>query len=240
MNFIINHVAGSCGDLLCSPIASDNNFLSPIFSQKLLQNGRLESTLDNDFLKIFPKQNFKHWYTRNWENDWDKLLKFNQNWMILVMDPTQVLFLKEKLKDNVCTISISYQENNWEFVADSFCHKVLDSPNYLTRDDVGENFLNNAATSTENRNWFIELGNRGLLGEWYKKQLKKGVLTYPPKQYYLNSDITVSLDLLFQTNGLLNVFNKIESVSGYKADQKFIKNIHKKWLAKQNFLKIIK
>jgi hypothetical protein len=233
MNIIISYLGGSGGEILANPLINSKKYFSSISEHVLTDSGRMVPTFNQDFIDMFPLSPGKHCYHRDWTSDWQKLLDLKNKWLLLVTDPFQAQFLKSMIKNDVLVIGIVYNDLTHQFVLDSFCHKVLDSKNYLTRDEVGENFLKVAAKTPEQRNWFIELGKAQKLGEWYKTEYNNGNILWPPKSHSYGGDFVVDLSLLLKSNGLVEIYKNLSTVLGQTIDLEYVKNIHKKWLTNQ-------
>ena len=218
---VLYWVAGSCGDLLSSLLLTDSNLKASVHTPVLINSGRVQFQSNEEVLSIFPKQNLKHWYTRLWDNDLDKLNSLTYKFLLQTVSESQFLFLKQKLS-NAIFIAVNYEENLFPYVAKSFCKKVLDYPNYLTKDDVGLNFLNSVAKDENERKFFISLGLEKKLGIWYLEKLVNNSLEYPPKKSIHQADIVIELDELLNINyfnSIIEQLNKtccIEYDSAYK------------------------
>jgi hypothetical protein len=235
-NLIIVYTAGSCGDLVSIPWVATGRYYSVISSHEVNSAGRAVPVLNQKFLDQFPKQPKKHHYARDWSNDIDQLSRLETPFLILTTVEAQAQQIKDKLGDSVYVISINYSEDNWPFVASSFCSKVLDYPGYLTNSDVGENFLDAVAKDAAHRQQFLYLGKKGLLGYWYAKKLLSNELHYPPKEFSYPGDYTLELsDILNPTSFILEL-EKISAQVGIESDLEQFKQFYSVWIDKQNQL----
>ena len=234
MNIVISYLAGSGGELLSNPLINSKKYFSAVSHHMLSPSGRMVPKFNQNFVKLFPPLDGKHCYQRDWAADWEKLLDLNKNWLLLTTDPDQAQFLKSKIKDKVLIISITYNELIYQYVLDSFCYKILDSKNYLTRDQIGENFLKTVSKSDEHRKWFINLGTNGQLGSWYKKEYSRGNIHFPPKFHHYSGDFTVELTTLLTPGGLVKIYKDLSLILGQVFDLEYIKKIHSSWLEIQN------
>lgn len=193
-NLVIVYTAGSCGDLVSIPWVATGQFYSMISHHTITESGKTLATYNEDFIQKFTKQQFLHHYTRDWTIDLGELEKLSTPFLILTTLPEQATLLKNYFDNDVHIVSINYDKTNWPFVAAGFCDKVLNVPNYLIRDDVGENFLNTVAKDPKQREQFLYLGRKGLLGQWYAQHLAAGNIGYPPKENTFLGDTTLQLD----------------------------------------------
>lgn len=203
-NLVITYTAGSCGDLISMPWIATGQFYSVISHHKITSTGRALAIYNDHFINQFPRQPGHHHYTRSWEFDLPHLKKLTRPFLIMSTVPEQAQIIKQYFKSNVHVISINYNKENWPFVASSFCSKVLDAPDYLTRDDIGEAFLNSVASTSTHRNQFLYLEKKGLLGQWYAKHLALGNLNFPPKENKISGDTIIMLDEILEFNSLKN------------------------------------
>ena len=232
-NLVIVYTAGSCGDLVSMPWIATNQYYSAIANHELNPAGRTVPVWNQKFLDQFPKQPKLHYYTRDWTDDLDTLSGLGVPFLILTTLASQAQKIKDKLGDSVYVLSINYSQESWPFVASSFCSKVLDHPNYLTNDDVGENFLNAVAKDDTHRQQFIYLGKKGLLGLWYAKKLLANELTYPPKTFSYSGDYTLQLtDILDPTKFILEL-EKISDQIGITLDLEQFREFYSVWIDKQ-------
>jgi hypothetical protein len=226
-NLIITYASGSGGEILSAPLINTGRYSSPLQSHRLTEQGRMVPDIDINFVNLFKPQR-THFYTRNWHDDWNILEQLDKPWLLLIPDTNQVAFLKEKFQNRVQVLSINYDTHLWLFVADSFCRKILDAPNYLTDTITGANFLDACSKSTEQRDWFIKLGQSGQLGRWYMQNLLSGNLHYPPKQVQYPGDVNIDLATILQPGGLATIYQNL--ALDIVLDYSEINNMHTAWL----------
>lgn len=232
-NLVITYTAGSCGDLISIPFVSSGEFYSLISRHKITESGRAEAIYDQKFIEQFPKQPYLHHYTRNWTEDLISLKNLSNPFLILTTLSTQATLIKDFFNDEVHILSINYNTSNWPFVAKSFCSKVLDSQNYLSRDDVGEKFLNTIAKNKAHREQFLYLSRKGLLGTWYAKQLALDNLNYPPKENNFKGDTTLYLDEILDYNLLKPKLQFIADEIKTDIDLDNFNKIYTNWYSRQ-------
>lgn len=212
-NLVITYTGGSCGDFVSIPFVNTQKFYSPIISHSITSSGQALPLPNADFIKNFPKQPGLHHYSRDWSNDLDKLKRLSTPFLILTTDTNQATMLKNCFNDDLHVLAINYNVHNWSFVAKNFCKKVLNSPNYLTRDDVGERFLTSVSQNSRHREQFLYLGSKGVLGQWYAKHLALGNLNHPPKENIFLGDTVLLVDEIleyeFFKNKIISVAEKI-------------------------------
>jgi|LakMenEpi03Aug12_release.lakeMendotaPanAssembly.Ray.scaffolds.fasta_scaffold200439_2 hypothetical protein len=233
-NLVIVYSAGSCGDLVSIPWISSNQFYSVISKHTISNSGRALPSYNEEFIKQFPKQKFKHHYTRDWSLDLPQLDILDKPFLILTVLPEQAILIKNHFSDNVYILSINYSKDQWPFVASSFCSKVLDYPDYLTNDDVGENFLNTVAKNQKSREQFIYLGKHGLLGQWYAKKLLANESHYPPKTFTFSGDYNLQLKDIFDFNKFSLELEQIAKQVGVTLDLDIFKEFYFAWINKQH------
>lgn len=227
---ILYHTAGSGGDIIGTAWTMDPTVISAVRYSGTNAAGRATVTWDHDVLEQFPRTPYRHWYNRNWESDLDKLLNLKHPFFFNVCDIDQANLIKSHLKDRVKFVGVTYSEQHWRFVLDAFCYKVLDADDYLTRDDVGENFLNVAANSPDQREWFIELGRNKQLGAWYHEQALAGTVQFPPRCCSGGFDESIDVSELLDPDRFRNRITNLIDIAD--ADQYF--KIYDHWLTQQN------
>lgn len=228
-NIIIAYKAGSCGDFLSIPFIATKKYFSPISNHTLNNNGRMVPQWNKNFLLQFPKQPKLHHYSRDWSNDLQKLEKIKHPWLILCTDTDQAKLVKNYFNDKVKLITINYSINSYQFVLKSFCNKVLDYPDYLTKDDIGENFLNVVAKTQEQRQYFLDLSKNKKLGQWYYDNVMSGYIEYA-KEFYITGDIEIFLDNIFNKSSIFKTIKKIDE----DVNLKTFEPIYDSWLQKQD------
>jgi hypothetical protein len=191
---VVNWIAGTAGDLVTALLSTNSSFRAGTKNFAVNSAGRVSVDYDNEILQLFPKQPKTHWYNRDWGNDLDKLSQLPYDFIIQTTSEQQLIKLKNHFGSNITTISISYDTNLKFCVLKNFCSKVLDSDDYLTKDDVGENFLNAVSKTEQQRQQFINLGKNRKLGEWYFKHYLENALSYPPEKFSTPSDVNLNLD----------------------------------------------
>ena len=218
-NLIVLHTSGSCGDLVSLPWINTGKFYSASNGITLTASGRMLTVWNPDFVKEFPKQSGKHYYSRNWTHDLDRLSQVSQPWFINTVDSAQAALLKNHFQDQVHVVSINYDNHMWPFVLKNFCTKVLDLPNYLTQDDVGEHFLSVIAKNDQERDYYISLGNSGLLGHWYAEQTLFGTqINFPPSQFEFLGDTVVKIEEILIPNLIIEKIKNIADVLNISVD----------------------
>ncbi len=234
INLVILHIAGSCGDMLSVPWINSGQYYSAAKSHDLNTSGRMMPVWSEEFLAEFPRQSPKHYHSRDWTNDLKKLSTLSRPFFINTSDSIQAQQIKNYFKNDVHTISINYQENSWPFVAKNFCSKVIDSENYLTRDDIGENFLKVVAKTHEEREYFIKLSKMGKLGYWYAKNLVDGYITYPPKSFECPADTVINVEELLNQDQLFAKLYNLANILNVKLDMNNFTSVYQTWLSTQN------
>lgn len=235
MNVIVSYIAGSGGEIFINPLLTTGLWRSPILAHNLDVTGRMVALLDTTFIDRFQPQPDKYFYSRNWQHDYHELHGL-QPWLMPIADQTQARFLKDISNDNVFLITINYSESEFEFVLNSFCRKVLDQPHYLTRDGVGQRFLDSASQNEEQRQWLIQCGRDGLLGKWYQEQYQNGSLTFPPKSNNMPGDLEINVADLFDWNKLLLIYKDIANRLSITIDLELAERRHQAWLHLQSRL----
>ena len=226
---ILYHTAGSGGDIIGTAWTMNPDIISAVRYSGTNAAGRAVITWDQSVLEQFPRTPFRHWYSRNWAEDLDRLSNLDQPWFFNVCDIEQARLIKSHFKDHVKFIGVTYYKRHWPFVLDSFCYKVLDADDYLTRDDIGENFLNVAAKTPEQREWFIELGRNKQLGAWYHKQALAGGVQFPPRECSYDFDHSIDVGDLLNPERFRS---RIQSLV-HTADPDQYFKIYDQWLAQQ-------
>jgi len=229
-NVVLLHSAGTGGDLLSSYWINSGRFYSAVQTHSLTSYGRMFPVWNAEFLNQFPKQPKKHYYNRDWTKDLAQLEKLKQPFFINTTDCAQAELIKNWFGEKVCVISVSYNENLWPLVVKNFCTKVLDSPNYLTRDDVGEAFLQAVAKTPEEQEKFLELGNSYELGYWYATNLLHGCINFPPKEFVYSGDINILLDEILIKDRLINILKSTQ----FTIDTDIFVNIYDNWCKTQD------
>ena len=232
-NLVIVYTAGSCGDLVSIPWIATGQFYSMISHHTITESGKALATYNEDFIQQVTKQQFLHHYSRDWYDDLDKLEKLSTPFLILTTLPEQATLLKNYFDDDVHIMSINYDKNNWPFVANGFCDKVLNVPDYLTRDDVGEKFLNTVAKNPIQREQFLYLGRKGLLGLWYAQHLAAGNIEYPPKENTFLGDTTLQLDEILDFDQFKDKLQSIAIDVGVELDLDHFYKIYTEWRSRQ-------
>lgn len=227
---ILYHTPGSGGDIIGTAWTSDPNIISAVRYHDTNANGKIVVGWDPVVVNQFSKTPYRHWYSRNWKDDLEKLSNLNQPFFFNVCDIEQARLIKSHFKHRVKFVGVTYSKEYWNFVLDAFCYKVLDSENYLTRDDVGENFLNIAAKTSKEREWFIELGKNKKLGAWYYEQALAGTVQFPPRQCLYDYDDSIDLGELLDKHRYKEKITSLVDI--YDPDRYF--KIYDDWLAKQN------
>jgi len=226
---ILYHVAGSGGDIIGTAWSMNSDIISTVRYTGINSAGRATVTWDNSVLEQFLRTPRRHWYSRNWEADLDRLSNLDQPWFFNVCDIEQARLIKSHLQDRVKFVGVTYSEQHWPFVLDSFCYKVLDADDYLTRDDIGENFLDAAAKTPEQRAWFIELGRNKQLGAWYHKQALAGGVQFPPRKCLYDFDHSIDLSELLDPIRFRDRIMRLVNI----ADPDRYFRIYDHWLAQQ-------
>jgi hypothetical protein len=226
---ILYHTAGSGGDIIGTAWTIDPSIISAVRYLGTNAAGRAMVTWDHSVLEQFPRTPRRHWYSRNWEQDLDRLSNLGRPWFFNVCDIDQARLIKEHFKHNVKFIGVTYYKQHWPFVLDAFCYKVLDADDYLTRDDIGENFLNVAAKSSEQREWFIELGRNKQLGAWYHEQALAGTVQFPPRECSYDFDESIDLGELLNPERFRSRIMSLVDIAD--PDQYF--KIYDHWLVQQ-------
>lgn len=226
---ILYHVAGSGGDIIGTAWTMNLDIISAARYAGTNATGRAMIDWDHAVLGQFPCTPYRHWYNRNWEQDLDRLSNLKQPFFFNVCDIEQARLIKSHFKDHVKFVGVTYSEQHWSFVLDSFCYKVLDADDYLTRDDIGENFLNAAAKSPEQRAWFIELGRNKQLGTWYHEQALAGTVKFPPRECSYDFDESIDLRELLNPERFRSRITDLVDMAD--PDQYF--EIYDHWLAQQ-------
>jgi hypothetical protein len=232
INIIISYIAGSGGEIFASPLVSTGIWRSPVLSHELDQTGRMLATLDTRFTDAFEFQPHKHFYCRDWHDDFDKLSAF-EPWLMPVTDQDQSKFLKDQNPHNVFLITINYQESASQFVLDSFCRKILDQPNYLTRDSIGQHFLATAGKTEAQQKWLIDCGRDGLLGQWYRDMYQTGTLNFPPPSHNIPGDLEINVTDLFDWQKLQSIYVQLTQKLEFDLDLELVKSRHHAWLMRQ-------
>jgi hypothetical protein len=233
-NLIVLHTSGSCGDLVSLPWIRTGEFYSASSGRTLTATGRMLTVWNPDFVKQFPKQPGKHYYSRNWTQDLDQLSQLSQPWLINTVDSAQAALLKNRFQDQVHVISINYDNHMWPFVLKNFCTKVLDSPNYLTQDDVGEHFLSVVAKTNQERDYYISLGESGLLGHWYAEQTLFGThINFPPQQFEFLGDTVVRIEEILVPNLIIEKIKNIADILNISVDIKKFNADYNQWIVQQ-------
>lgn len=224
------HVGGSCGDLLSIPWIATKQFYSAVESHEILESGRVWPVWNKDFLKQFPRQPKKHHYLRDWSNDLTALSNLDHTWFIQTSNPLQANLLKSYFKDQVQVISISYSINLFPFVVKNFCTKILDSKDFLTRDDIGEEFLQAVAKTPNEQEYFLNLSINQKLGLWYATQrLFSENVNYPPVSFSYQGDITINLDTILSLDQLLPTIKTSMDDIELKFDTEGFVKIYYQW-----------
>jgi len=226
---ILYHVAGSGGDIIGTAWTMNPGLISAVRHDVTNAAGRATVTWNHSVLEQFPCTPYRHWYNRNWEQDLDRLSNLKQPFFFNVCDIEQARLIKSHFKNYVKFIGVTYSEQHWMFVLDAFCYKVLDADDYLTRDDVGENFLNAAAKTPEQREWFIELGRNKQLGAWYHKQALAGAVQFPPRECSYDFDESIELSDLLDPNRFRSRITGLVDI--VDPDRYF--EIYDQWLSQQ-------
>ena len=227
---VLFHVSGTGGDLLSSAWTNDSEIVSATEAVRINDSGRVVIEWNQFVLDMFPKQPSKHWYAREWsESELNTLGNLSKQFFINSTDIEQAKKIKSYFGNTVSLVGINYVEKQWDYVLDSFCSKVLDSDDYLTKDDVGENFLNVVAKTTEERDSFIKMGKNKQLGAWYKELAVNNLVQFPPKSSKLDFDISVELVDLFTYETFTNV---VTTQLQRPLTQSLI-SLYKHWLPKQ-------
>ena len=232
-NLVIVYTAGSCGDLVSIPWIATNQFYSLVSHHTITESGKALATYNEDFIQQFTKQQFLHHYSRDWADDLDKLEKLSTPFLILTTLSDQATLIKNYFSDRVHILSINYNKSDWPFVASGFCDKVLNVPDYLTKDDVGENFLNAVAKDSDQREQFLYLGQKGLLGLWYAQHLADGNIGYPPKENTLLGDTTLQLDEILDYHRLKDKLKSTADYVGVDLDLDSFYKIYSEWYNRQ-------
>jgi hypothetical protein len=233
-NLVITYTGGSCGDFISIPWVATQQFYSLISHHTITDSGRALPTYNDDFMSMFPKQPRLHYYSRDWTEDLDKLNNLSEPFLILTTSSEQATLIKKYFNTNVHVLSINYTKSNWPFVAGSFCSKVLDSPNYLTKDDVGEHFLNTVAKEDPvHRQQFLYLARKGVLGLWYARHLAAGHINFPPKENNFLGDTTLQLDEIFDINLLASKLQSASIDVGVTLELDSFFDVYNSWYSKQ-------
>jgi hypothetical protein len=226
---ILYHTAGSGGDIIGTAWTMNPDIISAVRYSGTNAAGRAVMTWDQSVLEQFPRTPRRHWYSRNWAEDLDRLSNLDQPFFFNVCDIDQARLIKSHFKDHVKFIGVTYSEQHWPFVLDAFCYKVLDADDYLTRDDIGEHFLNVAAKTPEQREWFIELGRNKQLGTWYHEQALVGGVQFPPRCCSYDFDHSIDVSDLLDPDQFRD---RIMSL-GHIADPDRYFKIYDHWLGQQ-------
>jgi len=226
---ILYHTAGSGGDIIGTAWTMNPDIISAVRHSGINSAGRATVTWNHSVLEQFPRTPCRHWYSRHWEQDLDKLSNLKQPWFFNVCDIDQARLIKAHLKNNIKLVGVTYSEQHWSFVLDGFCRKVLDDDNYLTRDDVGESFLDAAAKSPEQRAWFIEQGRNKQLGAWYHEQALAGGVQFPPRECSYDFDESIDVSDLLDPDRFRDRIQSLVNITD--PDQYFEIYLH--WLAQQ-------
>lgn len=232
-NLVIVYTSGSCGDLVSIPWVATGQFYSVLSHHNITESGKASASYNNNFIVDFPKQPYLHHYSRDWTNDLDKLESLSTPFLIITAAPAQATIIKNHFGDRVHVISINYNKDNWSFVANGFCDKVLNVPGYLTKDDVGENFLNAVAKDSSQREQFLYLGQKGLLGQWYARHLAAGNIGYPPKENTFSGDTNLLLDEILDYSQLETKLENIAVEVGVELDLDSFSKIYAVWRSRQ-------
>ena len=228
-NIVIAYKAGSCGDFLSIPFIATQKYYSAISHHTMNDSGRMVPHWNDNFLEQFPKQRNLHHYSRDWSNDLDMLSTVNKPWLILCSDSDQSKLIKNYFNDAVHLVTINYGINSQQFVFKSFCNQVLDYPNYLTKDDVGEKFLNVVAKTPQQRQYFLDLSRDKKLGQWYYDNVIQGYIDYP-REFYLSGDTEIFLDNIFVKSRIFKTIRLLDSDVNLDA----FEPIYDAWLQKQD------
>ena len=226
---ILYHTAGSGGDIIGAAWTMNPDIISAVRYSGINTVGRAVITWDHSVLDQFPRTPYRHWYSRNWEQDLDRLSNLDRPFFFNVCDIDQARLIKAHFKNRVKLVGVTYYKQHWSFVLDSFCHKVLDADDYLTRDDVGENFLNAVANSPEQREWFIELGRNKQLGAWYHEQALAGTVQFPPRECSYDFDHSIDVSELLNPEQFRSRIQSLVHIAD--PDQYFKIYLH--WLSQQ-------
>jgi hypothetical protein len=227
---ILYHTAGSGGDIIGAAWTINPDIISAVRYVGINTAGRATVTCDQSVLDQFPRTPYRHWYSRNWQQDLDRLSNLKQPFFFNVCDIDQARLIKAHLKNNIKLVGVTYSEQHWSFVLDSFCRKVLDADDYLTRDDIGENFLNAAAKTPEQRAWFIEQGQNKQLGAWYHEQALAGGVQFPPRECLYDFDESIDVSELLDPDRFRDRIRSLVNITD--PDQYF--EIYLRWLAQQD------
>jgi hypothetical protein len=214
-NIVVVWNAGSGGDLLISALC--NHYASAQVQYQLDENGRMIPRWDPEFVKHFPAQPYKHFNSRDWRNDLGKLESLSAPFLIGTSSEEQSSLLKNHFGSDLGVVAINYGKNLWPFVIKGFCNKVLDSKNYLTRNSVGEKFLQVVAKTPEEQQYYIRLGETKQLGLWYAKYLIDGTLTSPPTQSLIQCDIEITVDQLLSPTHVIDALSRVNEHINFEA-----------------------
>jgi hypothetical protein len=212
-NIVVVWNAGSGGDLLISALY--NHYAAAQVQYQLDENGRMVPGWDPEFIKHFPAQPYKHFNSRDWSNDLDKLESLSAPFLIGTSSKEQSSLLKKHFGSDLGVVAINYGTNLWPFVIKGFCNKVLDSKNYLTCNSVGEKFLQVVAKTPEEQQYYIHLGKTKQLGLWYAKYLINGTLTSPPRQSVIQCDIEITVDQLLSPGHVINALSCVNDTVNF-------------------------
>jgi hypothetical protein len=226
---ILYHTAGSGGDIIGTAWTMNPDVISAVRYAETNSAGRAVITWDHSVLKQFPRTPRRHWYSRNWAADLDRLLNLDRPWFFNVCDIEQARLIKTHLQDRVKFVGVTYSEQHWPFVLDGFCRKVLDADDYLTRDDIGENFLDAAAKTPEQRAWFIDQGRNKQLGAWYHEQALAGGVQFPPRECSYDFDHSIDVSELLDPIRFRDRIMRLVDIAD--PDQYF--KIYDHWLSQQ-------
>lgn len=206
---VLYHVAGSAGDLISAAWTMNPQILSATRVTGINYLGRTEVVWDQDFLTLFPKQEYRHWYARDWTLDVEKLSLLSGEFFLNVTDYAQARLIKDYYGDDIKLVGVTYSSEHWMFVLDAFCNKVLDAENYLTRDDIGENFLQAVAQTPSEREHYIKLGKNKKIGAWYREQALAGGVGFPPKSSQGQYDVSIDLSLILDPTRFISALSTI-------------------------------
>jgi len=233
---ILYHTTGSGGDIIGTAWTMNPSIICAVRYNNINSTGKTETQWNQSVLDQFPKTLYRHWYSRDWRQDLDRLSALEKPFFFNVCDIEQARLIKAHLQNHVKFIGVTYSEQHWQFVLEAFCYKVLDADDYLTRDDVGENFLNAAAKTPEQREWFVELGRNKQLGAWYHDQALAGGVQFPPRECSYDYDESIDLSELLDP---IRFRSRITGLVDIVDPDRYFE-IYDHWLSQQNKYRCIR
>jgi len=86
---ILYHTAGSGGDIIGTAWTMNPDIISAVRYSGTNAAGRAVITWDQSVLEQFPRTPYRHWYSRNWQQDLDRLSNLEKPFFFNVCDIEQ-------------------------------------------------------------------------------------------------------------------------------------------------------